>query len=364
MDQLTTSDRELLLSQVNRLADQVLGGLPEGAETPRAPQWQQQWRDSAWQAGVLPQGADPDELMLWSPGLEEFSLEALRAIAMRDAGAALLLHRETSAWLPLRQSGRCTSLAATGRCPVLALHGAAGPGRAALATWLHDREPSAEDREEMETNLGARATRLVFAGTWDMTLLPVWQEGRLDWWQLPRNAPEITPVSAHAFETLEVTSVVPAAGEPLAPVEPTELTALLLQEYLALLAIGAGLVDRALQRAGDHAGQRRQGGRLIRDWPAVRELLADIRQTGDALDDALGRYPAPGPGSLARTLRRYLHLSGEICRACNQCMQVFGGIGYMRELAPERLVREANALRRMAGSPVLLTQFAACLEDD
>ncbi len=363
MDQLTTEDRELLLSQVNRLADQALGPLPDGAEQPRSPQWQQNWRDAAWQAGVLPCGGDPDELMLWGPGLEGFSLDALRTVAARDASAALLLHRESAAWSLLLQHGPAAFQPEPEQVPVLALHGAAGPGRKALAVWLRDGKLDDEDREEMQTNLGPNAPRLLFAGSRGLVLLPVWKDEQLGWWQLPGSQTGITPEHAHAFEALEVTSLVPADGKFLAPVKPTDLASLLLQEYLALLAIGAGLVDRALELAGEYAGQRRQGGRLIREWPAVRELLADIRQAGDALDDALARYPAATTHTLARTLRRHLSLSGEICRACNQCMQVFGGIGYTRELAPERLVREANALRRMAGSPVLLTQFAASLED-
>lgn len=168
----------------------------------------------------------------------------------------------------------------------------------------------------------------------------------------------------HAFEGLEAQTLSVREGEDLGPVSPEQWLRLLMQEQLALLAIGAGVLERARQLALEYAGQRRQGGRLICQWPAVQQLLADLRATAEALEETLDRPRRIGIGELARLLRRRAVLGTDTSRACNQAMQVFGGIGYMRDLGLERLVREANALRVMSGSPLFLPLLAEYLEEE
>lgn len=360
MEILTPDEQQMFLTQVNRLAGRQLADLRLTPEDPPASGWRHAWRRAADQAGLLGHSGDEAMPALWSAGMELTTVQVIRTLARHDAGAALMVHREAQGHC-LAGELRLTDV----RQPVLFVNGAAGLGRRALARWLSGREVDGEDRTELEGNWGPEALRLVWSGDWHMGLAPVWRDGDFHWWRL--NAGTHTHnqhARCHAFEGLEAQTLSVRDGEGLGPVSAEQWLRLLMQEQLALLALGAGVLECARQLALDYAGQRRQGGRLIRHWPAVQQLLADMHATAEALEETLDRPRRCDRRELARLLRRRAVLGTDTSRACNQAMQVFGGIGYMRDLGLERLVREANALRVMSGSPLFLPLLAEHLEEE
>ncbi|MBK9236843.1 MAG: hypothetical protein IPO19_12810 [Rhodoferax sp.] len=51
--------------------------------------------------------------------------------------------------------------------------------------------------------------------------------------------------------------------------------------------------------------------------------------------------------------------SPALCHAANQVMQVHGGIGYMRDAGPEKLLRDQNMLKLMSGGTREIHTFLA-----
>lgn len=352
-------EQQMFLTQVNRLANQALDDLRLTREDPPRDGWRADWRRAAGEAGLLGAADDDGELMLWSPGMEQTSVAVLREVARHDAGAALMLHRQAR--------GQCLarSLGCEAPMPVLCVTGATGLGRAALAHWLRGRAPGEEDDTELDSNWGSGALRLFWSGDWQTGFAPVWRDGEFRWWRLNAGTHlHNRHAHGHAFEGLCAQTLSVAGGEDLAPVSRDDFIHSLMAEQLALLAIGAGVLDQARQQALAYAGQRRQGGRLIRDWPAVQQLLAEMRGTAEVLEDSLALPWQRNLSGLARLLRRRAELATATSSACNQAMQLFGGIGYMRDLGIERLLREANALRVMSGSPLFLPLLAEHLEEE
>ena len=107
------------------------------------------------------------------------------------------------------------------------------------------------------------------------------------------------------------------------------------------LGLGYGALDMALQYAKD----RRQFGRPIADFQAIKWMLADSKTELDAA--ALLTYRAAWladqgkPYSKEASMAK-LFASEAASRVCNRALQVHGGYGYTREFDVERHLRDAK----------------------
>ena len=132
-------------------------------------------------------------------------------------------------------------------------------------------------------------------------------------------------------------------------------------DSLGMTAIAAGLVDRGLDLARAYAGQRRQGGVLVETFPAVAQMLGQISATARTATQQLAWFKEQDPAGEALAglcaVRSTFHPA--CCVATNNAMQVFAGRGYMQDFGVEKLVRDANALRVLGGTPVELGLFVA-----
>ena len=63
---------------------------------------------------------------------------------------------------------------------------------------------------------------------------------------------------------------------------------------------------------------------------------------------------ALGPRVLPAVLAARALLQPTLCDAANAALQVFGGLGYMRDNGLEKVVRDVNCLRAFGGSPLEL----------
>jgi alkylation response protein AidB-like acyl-CoA dehydrogenase len=115
---------------------------------------------------------------------------------------------------------------------------------------------------------------------------------------------------------------------------------------IGIAAQAIGIARDALDRAAAHAGQRRQFGRAIAEFQAVRFALARARAELDGarllalraawLKDR--RRPFTKEAAQAK-----LYASEAANRATYAAVQLLGGYGYMREYGVERLARDARA---------------------
>jgi alkylation response protein AidB-like acyl-CoA dehydrogenase len=118
-------------------------------------------------------------------------------------------------------------------------------------------------------------------------------------------------------------------------------------------AVSAGIVARGLEEAKRYAMMRQQFGRAIAKFQGVQFLVAQIYEAGEgcrALAHAVARAEERGelPATLAAACA--LEAPGRAVRAALDVVQVFGGMGYTREVPAERLLRDALTLQALAGA--------------
>lgn len=122
---------------------------------------------------------------------------------------------------------------------------------------------------------------------------------------------------------------------------------------LHIAAVCVGLAQRLLDETVAYAKAREQGGRRIADHQLIQALIADsqtelyagramVLQAARAYDDGEDRRLGP-------SCAKYF-CSEMVGRVADRAVQVFGGIGYMRGVAVERLYRDARLFRIYEGT--------------
>ena len=117
-----------------------------------------------------------------------------------------------------------------------------------------------------------------------------------------------------------------------------------------------GAAIRAAEIANDHASERVQFGRPIRDFQAVEYMLADMAVDIYAAKSMLYRLAAEMDRGLdrkvvhARASALKLFCSEMAGRVVDKALQILGGRGYMRENPVERLYRDVRVDRIWEGT--------------
>jgi alkylation response protein AidB-like acyl-CoA dehydrogenase len=129
-----------------------------------------------------------------------------------------------------------------------------------------------------------------------------------------------------------------------------------MEERLGIAARCIGAMWRLLDETVSWAASREQGGNRIIDYQGVSFPLAD-----SAADAAAGRLLTFTVAELAdagadpklvhhKASMAKLFMSEAACRCADRCVQAFGGRGYMRSYAVERLLRELRVDRIWEGT--------------
>lgn len=139
---------------------------------------------------------------------------------------------------------------------------------------------------------------------------------------------------------------------------------------IGIAAQAVGIARGALDRACAYARERRQFGKPIASFQAVRFSLAEARTQLEAARlltlRAAGRKDAGLPFT-REAAEAKLYASEMANRVTYTAVQVFGGYGYMREYGVERYARDARAtsiyegtseVQRMVIARALLTEAA------
>lgn len=125
---------------------------------------------------------------------------------------------------------------------------------------------------------------------------------------------------------------------------------------LGIAARCVGAATRALESANEFAANRKQFGNSIRDFQSIEFKLADMAVEIMAAKSMLYRVCGDITKSTERKINHAraaalkLYCSEMAGRVCDEAVQIFGGRGYMREYAVERLWRDVRVDRIWEGT--------------
>ena len=122
---------------------------------------------------------------------------------------------------------------------------------------------------------------------------------------------------------------------------------------LGIAAQAIGIARAALEAALRYAGERRQFGAAIRDFQAIQFKLADMATRVTAARTLL--HAAAAAKDRGEPITRFgsmakLFASESAMFVTDEAVQIFGGYGYVKEYAVERLLRDAKVTEIYEGT--------------
>lgn len=366
---LTEADLGPMLETVQRFADHALADATAKPEIPLPHTVSRDLLDQLENMGVLNAGAEPAG-GVWDdpqdPLQRVFAVEALRCLAAYAPGFAYQVHVQALAYRLNRQH-QCG--AGNG---VVCLDGRLGQGRQALVQTLAGQALTVEQSAQLADCWAppvAAAPRLLHAlADWQAVWMPLWQpDYGFQWQRFERAAVDVqVHTNGHGLDGLSAQTLglhapfdwgraQDAAASRRSTIE------LMAVHGLGLLAMATGAAQRAVAMATDYSRLRKQGGHVIADHVAVGQLLAAGSNAVWMAQGCLQRLCRleADLSLLVDVWRARTQLHPLLCTAASHAMQVFGGMGYMRDNGVERLLRDCNQLRLLAGSPAELTLCCA-----
>ena len=127
-------------------------------------------------------------------------------------------------------------------------------------------------------------------------------------------------------------------------------------ERLALAINGTQLARIALEEALAYARQRQAFNRPIAGFQAIQHKLADMATqvaSATTLTYAVAARLQAGDSVIAEVAMAKNHAAVVAREVTWQAVQIFGGMGYMRETLVERLARDATERFRAAGLQIV-----------
>ncbi len=362
-------DTQQLLVEVGRFAKGRIATLAARPEHPIEASALDQLTLEARELGILPNSTADNGFSIWEENdnvnAMTFNLGALRSIAYASPGVAFRWHRLALARFTASQLGYVldeTELMGT----VLATTGHYGLARTSLAKLLSAADFQSDDANMLADwlNRADHQTTLYAHRGWTSVIWPVWSHGEIAWQHIQRSEMDVTLDSTqHGFDELAGFSCSAdlSCGEIIRIDTEQTLKAyvrILKVDMLGMLAIGAGALDRGQTLATEYASIRKQGGKLISHHPAVQHMLSEIEIALQNVNMALAAFARPVDElDMVAVAATRATIAPALCHAASQVLQVHGGIGYMRDAGPEKILRDQNMLKLIAGGTTDLRSF-------
>ena len=141
-----------------------------------------------------------------------------------------------------------------------------------------------------------------------------------------------------------------------------QLMAQLPQERLIIALQGVAAMERALEETLRYVKERRAFGRAIWDFQNTRFKLAEVQATvlaARAFVDACMVAHLAGELDAARAALAKSWVSEQQGRVMDECMQLFGGYGYMMEYPIAELFVDARVQRIYGGTNEIMKELAS-----
>jgi butyryl-CoA dehydrogenase len=114
---------------------------------------------------------------------------------------------------------------------------------------------------------------------------------------------------------------------------------------IGIAAQALGIARAAYEEAARYAGERKSFGKFIKDHQAIQFMLADMATEIDAARLLIWRAAIlkdKGVRHSNESAMAKLYASEMSSRVSNKALQIFGGMGYSKEMDAERHVRDAR----------------------
>ncbi len=137
--------------------------------------------------------------------------------------------------------------------------------------------------------------------------------------------------------------------------------------WTGMAAVASGIAKGASAAARRYAAERYQGGKQIEEHPAVKMLIAGAEASVASAEAALFALQDGNLGSLKhlkKTAAAKLSVMELCSRAVTDCLQTFGGYGYMEDYGMEKRLRDVTVLKSASGSPTYFKQFIFDIEKE
>jgi len=134
------------------------------------------------------------------------------------------------------------------------------------------------------------------------------------------------------------------------------------QERLIIAVSGVGAMERALDETLRYTKERRAFGKAVWDFQNTRFKLAEVQATvlaARAFVDACMVAHLKGELDAARAALAKAWVSEQQCKVMDECLQLFGGYGYMMEYPIAELYVDARVQRIYGGTNEIMKELAS-----
>ena len=134
------------------------------------------------------------------------------------------------------------------------------------------------------------------------------------------------------------------------------------QERLIIAVQGMGAMERALDETLAYAKQRKAFGKTVWDFQNTKFKLAEVQAVvlaARAFVDACMVAHLRGELDAARAALAKAWVSEQQCKVMDECLQLFGGYGYMMEYPIAELYVDARVQRIYGGTNEIMKELAA-----
>ena len=114
---------------------------------------------------------------------------------------------------------------------------------------------------------------------------------------------------------------------------------------ISIAALGVGMAQGAYEAALNYAKQRKQFGKPIADFQAIQFKLADMATEIDAARLLMHRaawMKDQGMSTTAQSSMAKLYAGEVAVRVANECVQVHGGYGFIKDYPAEKFYRDVK----------------------
>ncbi|WP_374568633.1 acyl-CoA dehydrogenase family protein [Ideonella sp.] len=142
----------------------------------------------------------------------------------------------------------------------------------------------------------------------------------------------------------------------------TQLMQQLPQERLIIAVSAIGAMERALDETVAYVKQRQAFGKTVWDFQNTRFKLAEVQATvlaTRAFVDACLAAHLKGELDPARAALAKAWVTEQQCQVMDECLQLFGGYGYMMEYPIAELYADARVQRIYGGTNEIMKELAS-----